>query len=69
LVSGAVYAELLAEPERNGEFVDRFFAEVGIAVEWEFRESGGRRVRRFKSMPSGAENKKVRSHDEFWQIF
>jgi predicted nucleic acid-binding protein len=37
-VSGAVYAELLAEPERNEEFVDRFFAEVGIAVEWECSE-------------------------------
>ena len=36
VVSGAVYAELLAEPECKEEFVDRFFAEVGIAVEWGF---------------------------------
>lgn len=38
VVSAPVYAELLAEPGRNEEFVDRFFAEAGIRVEWECSE-------------------------------
>jgi predicted nucleic acid-binding protein len=38
LISGAVYAELLAAPRRKEAFVDRFCEEAGIAVEWELSE-------------------------------
>src|SRR5260370_40255658 len=42
VISGAVYAGLMAAPGRTGAFVDRFCEETGIAVEWDLRE----RVRR-----------------------
>ena len=38
VISGAVYAELMAAPGRTGAFVDRFCEETGIAVEWDLRE-------------------------------
>jgi predicted nucleic acid-binding protein len=38
VVSGAVYAELMAAPGRTEAFVDRFCEETGIVVEWEFGE-------------------------------
>lgn len=38
VISGAVYAELLAAPSRTEEFLDRFCEETGIEVEWELSE-------------------------------
>jgi len=38
VMSGAVYAELLAGPGRTEAFVDRFCEETGIGVEWELGE-------------------------------
>lgn len=38
VICGAVYAELLAAPERTEAFVDGFCEETGIAVEWELGE-------------------------------
>ena len=38
VVSGVVYAELLAAPRRTEEFLDRFCEETGIEVEWELSE-------------------------------
>jgi predicted nucleic acid-binding protein len=38
VVNGAVYAELLAEPGRDEEFLDRFFEGAAIRVEWELSE-------------------------------
>lgn len=38
VISGAVYAELLAAPGRREAFVDGFCEETGIAVEWELGE-------------------------------
>lgn len=38
VISGAVYAELMAGPGRTEAFVDRFCEETGIAVEWELEE-------------------------------
>lgn len=38
VVSGVVYAELLAAPSRTEQFVDEFLEEAGISVEWEFNE-------------------------------
>ncbi len=35
VISGCVYAELLACPGRLESFVDRFLSDGGIAVEWE----------------------------------
>jgi hypothetical protein len=39
VVSGVVYAELLAAPLRTEQFVDRFFDDAGIEVEWEINEN------------------------------
>jgi predicted nucleic acid-binding protein len=39
IISAPVYAELLAYPGRNEEFLDIFFAETGIAVDWNLDES------------------------------
>jgi len=39
IVSAPVYAELLAYPERTEEFLDSFFAETGIAIDWNLNES------------------------------
>ncbi len=38
VISGAVYAELMAAPGRTEAFVDRFCEETGIGVEWEIGE-------------------------------
>lgn len=38
VVSGAVYAELLALPGRTEGMLDEFFAATGIHVDWESRE-------------------------------
>ena len=38
VISGAVYAELLAAPGRTEGFLDRFCEDTGIAVEWEMEE-------------------------------
>ena len=38
VISGVVYAELLAEQQRNEAFVDEFCDEAGIQVEWEVTE-------------------------------
>ena len=38
VISGAVYAELMAAPGRTEAFVEKFCEETRIAVEWEFGE-------------------------------
>jgi predicted nucleic acid-binding protein len=38
LVSGVVYAELLATPSRTEEFVDEFLQAAGIEIDWEINE-------------------------------
>jgi len=38
VVSGAVYAELLALPERSEEFLDQFFLETGMQLDWKLDE-------------------------------
>jgi len=38
VISGSVFAELLACPGRNEEFLDSFLKETGIAVDWELEE-------------------------------
>jgi predicted nucleic acid-binding protein len=38
LVSGVVYAELLAAPSRTAEFVDEFLQAAGIEIDWEINE-------------------------------
>lgn len=38
VISGAVYGELLAGPQRTEEFVDQFCEETRIGVEWELGE-------------------------------
>jgi predicted nucleic acid-binding protein len=46
VVPGAVYAELMALPGRSEEFLDQFFSDTGMYVDWKFEEkiwrSGGR---------------------------
>lgn len=39
VITGAVYAELLAAPGRTEGFLDRFCEETSIRVEWELREA------------------------------
>ena|ERR1700740_331871 len=38
VVTGVVYAELLAAPSRTEQFVDQFLEAAGIDVEWEINE-------------------------------
>lgn len=38
VLSGAVYAELLACPGRTEDMLDRFLADVAIRVDWDFGE-------------------------------
>ena len=38
VISGAVYAELMAAPSRTETFLDKFCDEGGITVEWEISE-------------------------------
>jgi predicted nucleic acid-binding protein len=38
VICAAVYAELMAAPERSETFVDHFCEEAGIVVEWELEE-------------------------------
>jgi predicted nucleic acid-binding protein len=39
IISGAVFAELLAFPRRTEAFVDRFLKDTAIAVDWTMDES------------------------------
>ena len=39
VVAAPVFAELLASPSRNENFVDSFFRQTGITVDWEMNES------------------------------
>ena len=39
IISGAVFAELLAFPRRTEIFLDQFLTETGIAVDWATEES------------------------------
>ena len=39
VISGAVFAELLAFPRRTEAFLDQFLADTGIAVDWGTNES------------------------------
>jgi predicted nucleic acid-binding protein len=39
VVAAPVYSELLAFPSRTAEFLDYFFADTGIVVEWNLDES------------------------------
>jgi hypothetical protein len=39
VIAGPVYAELLAGPSRTEEFLDRFLAETGIAIDWAMEET------------------------------
>jgi predicted nucleic acid-binding protein len=41
-ISAPVFAELLASPSRTEAFLDYFFKETGIAVDWELNESDWR---------------------------
>jgi predicted nucleic acid-binding protein len=39
IIVAPVYAELLAYPGRTEEFLDIFFAETGIAIDWDLNEA------------------------------
>src|SRR2546421_12563166 len=39
IISGAVFAELLAFPRRTESFLDQFLTDTGIAVDWTTDES------------------------------
>jgi predicted nucleic acid-binding protein len=39
IVAAPVYAELLAYPSRTEEFLDSFFAETRIEIDWDLNES------------------------------
>ncbi len=39
VISGAVYAELLAFPRRTETFIDEFLGDTGVAVDWATDES------------------------------
>ena len=39
VISGVVFAELLAFPRRKETFIDRFLNDTGIGVEWAIQES------------------------------
>ena len=39
VISGVVFAELLAFPRRTEGFIDQFLSDTGIAVEWAMSES------------------------------
>jgi hypothetical protein len=39
VISGVVYAELLAAPRRDERFLNQFREDTGIQVEWEFGEA------------------------------
>src|SRR5258708_34737498 len=66
VVSGVVYAELLAAPARTEEFVDRFLHAAAIDVEWEINErllrAAGLAFRGYadrRRKQSGAEPKRI----------
>jgi predicted nucleic acid-binding protein len=42
VVAAPIYAELLSFPQRTEAFLDYFFKETGITVDWEFKESDWR---------------------------
>jgi len=60
VISGAVYAELLALPGRTETMLDGFFETTGIEVDWESREGIWRMAgKAFQSYVSRRNRKKV----------
>ncbi len=58
VLSGSVYAELLAAPGRTEAFVDRFREETGIGVEWELGERVWREAGRAYQAYAGRRRKR-----------
>ncbi len=60
IVPAPVFAELLAGPSRNEAFLDSFFAETGVSVEWEIGENVWRAAgRAFQRHASGREMRRL----------
>jgi len=66
VISGVVYAELIAAPGRSEGFVDRFCEDARIRVEWELKEQvwrlAGAAYRRYaerRRKQSGAEPRRL----------
>jgi predicted nucleic acid-binding protein len=61
IVAAPVFAELLAAPHRTEHFVNAFFADTGIAVDWEL----GEKAWRFAGKAFGGYSQRRRSHRDF----
>ena len=69
VISGVVYAELLAAQGRTEAFLDQFCEETGIGVEWELEEGMWRAAgRRFKDMRRGGGSRRERNPGASWRI-
>jgi len=66
VISGLVYAELLAAPGRSEEFLDRFCEETGIRIEWELKErvcrEGGECVSEVRRAKKETRNERVETY-------
>jgi predicted nucleic acid-binding protein len=70
LISGVVYAELLAAAGRTEAFLDRFCEDTGIAVNWELGEKVCRAAgTAFHGYAGPAGNRRAGSRDESSRTF
>jgi predicted nucleic acid-binding protein len=70
VISGAVFAELLAFPRRTENFLDEFLEDTGIAVDWSVDESVWRVAGNlFRSTQIAAANREQVNHAVFWRTF
>jgi predicted nucleic acid-binding protein len=59
VIAAPVFAELLAFPGRNEEFLDSFFEDTGIAVDWDLDESTWRIAARAFQSYAGRRSKQA----------
>ena len=67
VMSGAVFAELLAFPRRTENFLNQFMKDTGIAVDWSMDEliwrTAGKSFQKYASRPPQV------NHAAFWPTF
>ncbi len=61
VVPAPVFAELLAAPGRNETFLDTFFADTGIVVDWEIKEKVWRAAGRAFQRHGGGLGRRIRA--------
>ncbi len=68
VITATVFAELMAAPGRSESFLDSFFRETGICIDWALEESVWRTAgRAFQGYAARPKKQRDVAHAAFWQ--